>query len=432
MISILSDTINYHKTLVAKGYFLENIAGSPVEGENFFGRESDIANLTEILANDDILLLGPRRIGKTSIARAVMKVVSLKGWRTIEINVASCSNERGFLEKLDAALTPELASFTSKTTSAIASAISMATARIKSIKVPIPGAGTFGVELGASAPTEEWTQVGSEVLRLISQVDQRWLIYVDELPIMLFNIIRSDPQTGVMRVRRFLDWFRNDVRAQPGAHAVRWFISGSIGLDTLVQQHGMADTINSLNHQSLIPFKDDVALIMLAKLAARYQIELTTSDMQKIVDGIQWTQPYYLQKAFNHLRSLVSAHPNVNPSNLIEPAIDRMVQPGSDNDFRHWETRLEQQLSPSDASHALVLLKLAAQNPAGERPEILLASLAARMIDFEQDEVKRIFINLRDILERDAYWWPDHSSNNKRYRFRLEPLRRWWVKRGEL
>jgi hypothetical protein len=206
---------------------LDNIAGSPVEGEHFFGREAEVTRLAETLTNDDILLLGPRRIGKTSIARAVMAKVRTEGWRTIEINVASCLDERGFLDKLNAALTPELASLTSKVTAVIGNALTAIGGRIKSVKLPIPGAGSLGVELGDSA-AEEWTTVACDVLRLIGQVEERWLIYVDELPILLFNIIRNDSQTGVQRVRRFLDWFRNDVRALPEARKVRWLVSGSI------------------------------------------------------------------------------------------------------------------------------------------------------------------------------------------------------------
>jgi hypothetical protein len=122
--------------------------------------------------------------------------------------------------------------------------------------------------------------VGSDVLKLIAQADERWMIYVDELPILLFNIIRNDPQTGVPRVRRFLDWFRNDVRALPDAAKVRWLISGSVGLDTLVQEHGMADTINSLNHQGLDAFAPTVAQGMLLELANTTKLTSTTT-MQK-------------------------------------------------------------------------------------------------------------------------------------------------------
>lgn len=410
---------------------MDNIAGSPVEGDNFFGRATEAERLADILVNDDILLLGPRRIGKTSIARAVMAIVRANDWHAIEINVASCLDERAFLDKLDTALTPALASMGSKVTSAIGNAIAAVGGRIKSIKVPIPGTDGLGVELG-DGTAEEWTKVGCEVLRLIGQVEQRWLIYVDELPIMLFNIIRNDPLTGVQRVRRFLDWFRNDVRALPGAHAVRWLVSGSVGLDTLVQQHGMADTINSLNHQSLAAFKDEVAIDMLATLAQRYNVALLPIDARRLVDAVQWSQPYYLQTAFNHLRKLIADNAATGVSELIEQALDIMVQPGSDNDFHHWARRLEQQLERGDAGHALALLNLAARDPMGVRPETLLAELEQRMPHALPEDARRAFTNLRDILERDAYWWPDLGSGTKRYRFRLEPLRRWWLRRDTL
>lgn len=409
---------------------MDNIAGSPVEGGNFFGRAKEVEKLKHILSNDDVLLLGPRRIGKTSIARAVMASVRTDGWRTIEINVASCENERGFLDKLNAALTPEMASIGSKISTAIGDAFKAATSRITSLNVPI-GTGTIAVGIGDSK-SEEWTKVGGDVIQLIGQAEERWLIYVDELPIMLFNMIRTDQHTGVQRVRRFLDWFRNDVRALPGAQSVRWLVSGSVGLDTLVQQHAMADTINSLSHQTLAALENEAAAEMLNLLAARYNIKLTAADAENIVKAVQWTQPYYLQAAFHHLRSLTAAQPASAIGDLIDEAVGMMVQPGADNDFHHWEQRLDLQLTHNDAAHARAMLKEAAQDPLGARPEVMLAALESRMPNSTPDEARRIFINLRDILERDAYWWPDLSQGHKRYRFRLEPLRRWWLRRDTL
>lgn len=406
---------------------MENIAGSPVEGKNFFGREKIVKDLHEILVNDDILLLGPRRIGKTSTARAVMEAVRKDGWRAIEINVAACRNEFDFLDKLESKLAPELASFSDKAKGVIGDAFDKVSGRIKSVKI----AGSVSVEIG-SGVTEDWTKVASDVLHLIVQADERWMIYVDELPIMLFNFIRDDPQYGVQRVRRFLDWFRNDVRALPDVRKVRWLVSGSVGLDTLVQEHGMADTINSMRHQSLPAYSDRVAIAMLTELATSYAIALTEEDAQHVVSAVQWPQPYYLQIAFHHLRSLMSEHPDDSPASLIDQAIDIMIQTNHDNDFHHWEGRLTMQLSKADAEHALALLNLAARDTAGARAENLLDVVLARMKENTAEEAKKTFIRLRDILQRDAYWWPEETDGVKRYRFRLEPLRRWWLRRDTL
>lgn len=410
---------------------MDNIAGSPVEGENFFGREVEIAHFCDTLSNDDILLLGPRRIGKTSVARAVMARLRADGWRAVEINVAACVDERGVLDKLETVLEPEMASLASRTVGAVGDAFRVLGGRIKSLKVPVPGAGNVGVELGDGG-AEDWAKVANDVLKLIVQAEERWLIYVDELPIFLFNLIRNDAVGGIGRVRRFLDWFRNDVRALPDARKVRWLVSGSVGLDTLAQQHGMADTINSMSHQTLQAFRDDMACAMLDKLASRYGLAWSADAAAQMVAAVQWPQPYYLQAAFHHLRSLHAADTAAAPASLIGAAVDRLAEPGSDNDFHHWEGRLSLQLPRADADMALFLLNRIAPDSAGVRAEILLAAVEERMSGATADEARRTFIRLRDILQRDAYWWPDDSSGARRYRFRLEPLRRWWLRRDTL
>jgi hypothetical protein len=93
----------------------------------------------------------------------------------------------------------------------------------------------------------------------LAQQPGETLIYIDELPIFLFNMLRYDPSKGEERVRRFLDWFRNDARNMTKYKNLHWLISGSLSPDTLVQRDGMADTINSLRHQSLEPYGHSAA-----------------------------------------------------------------------------------------------------------------------------------------------------------------------------
>ncbi|WP_300437665.1 ATP-binding protein [Zoogloea sp.] len=412
---------------------MDNIAGSPVEGENFFGRNDIAQHLRQILDHDDILLLGPRRIGKTSLARAVMAITRKDGWKAIEIVVASCIDEKGFLDKLEGELKKAIDSRAGKLWDGVREKFGALGKRIKSLKF-----GGFGAtaEVGlAGSDADDWITVGNELLALLGELDDRWLIYVDELPIMLFNIIRQDQTGGVLRVRRFLDWFRNDVRALAGAGKVRWLISGSVGLDTLVQEHGMADTINSLNHQNLPPFTDPLACQLIRELATSYKITLDDNAVRQLVDAVSWPQPYYLQIAFQQLRSLIAASPATTPQDLIETAIDQIIQPGvgADNDFHHWEKRLDMQLAPPLAALAKALLAQSAARPGGTRAENLLDTVQQRHPGASDDEARALFVRLRDILLRDAYWLADDSSGGGRhYRFALEPLRRWWNRRNSL
>lgn len=407
---------------------MDNIAGPPVEGDNFFGREADINTLRALLEHHDLLLLGPRRIGKTSIARALMRVMREAGWRVVEINVAACRDEHAFVEKLETALRQETASLGDKIRDSVGASLNAIRARIQAIRIP----GLIGVELRA-APTKDWATVASELVALIAGLDQRWLIYVDELPIMLLTrIIRGDPTTGVERVRRFLDWFRNDVRGLPGAARVRWLVSGSIGLDTLVQQHAMADTINTLRQVTLPPFSEPEVIAMLDRLGARYGLALAAADAAALLAGIQWLQPYYVQLAFSELRGLLAAQPGAAPGALIDATIEQVAQSAADNDFHHWEQRLAVQLAPITAGHARALLGRAAATRDGARAELLLATLAERLPNATAEEVRRLFVDLRDILLRDGYWGVNEGAEGRRYRFLLEPLRRWWLRRNTL
>jgi len=409
---------------------MDNIAGSPVEGKNFFGRNDIAQRLREILDHDDILLLGPRRIGKTSLARAVMALAHQQGWTTIEINVASCIDEKGFLDKLEGELKKAIDSFAGKLLDGMRERLGALGKRIKSLKF-----GGFGAtaEVGlAGSDADDWSAIGNELLTLLGTLDSHWLIYVDELPIMLFNIIRQDQANGVLRVRRFLDWFRNDVRALASAGKVRWLISGSVGLDTLVQEHGMADTINSLNHQNLPPFTDPLACQLIRELAVSYTITLDESAVRNLVNAVSWPQPYYLQVAFQQLRSLIAANPATPPQELIDTAIEQLTQPGADNDFHHWEGRLDTQLGTPLAALARALLTQSATRASGTRAENLLATVQQRHPDATDDEARALFVRLRDILLRDAYWLVDDSSGSRHYRFALEPLRRWWHRRNSL
>ena len=109
-----------------------------------------------------------------------------------------------------------------------------------------------------------------------------------------------------------------------------------------------------------------------------------------------------------------------------------LTQPGADNDFHHWESRLDTQLGSPLAALAKALLTQSATRPGGIRAENLLATVQQRHPDASDDEARALFVRLRDILLRDAYWLADDSSGGRHYRFALEPLRRWWHRRNSL
>lgn len=399
---------------------MQNIAGSPVEGTDFFGREKAIRSFWDRLGNDDILLLGPRRIGKTSLARRLMVEARRNEWRAIEVNVASCIDERAFVDKF----TKEIKNAAGSWTIGLRDGVSGLIDRVSRVRLP----GDLGVDLAAKQET--WEIVASDTLRLLADQPGQTMIYIDELPIFLFNMLRYDSKTGEERVRRFLDWFRNDARGMARGKCLHWLISGSVGLDTLVQNHGMADTINSLRQQALEPYGHDEALTFLERLAQSYELPFTLDDCERLVSAIGWPQPYYLQLAFQNIRAMRQDDQPI--ADVIDAAVACLIQPGEDNDFHHWDERLRLQLDQSDAELAIVLLKCSCRNPSGATATALFAEAQQHLPALNENQQEYRFIRLRDVLLRDAYWILDESSGTRRYRFLLEPLRRWWLRRYTL
>lgn len=65
------------------------------------------------------------------------KSTSLRAW-----------NKRGLLDKLDAALTPELASIANKAKTVLSDAFATLGRRIKTVRISLPGTGSLGADLG--------------------------------------------------------------------------------------------------------------------------------------------------------------------------------------------------------------------------------------------------------------------------------------------
>ncbi len=78
-----------------------NISGPPAEDDDFYGREDESAKIwRELEEGNNILLLGPRRVGKSSMLRHLKKTAPNHGFIPVEISLADLSEEIGFIKRL--------------------------------------------------------------------------------------------------------------------------------------------------------------------------------------------------------------------------------------------------------------------------------------------------------------------------------------------
>lgn len=389
----------------------KNAVGKPVKGDDFFDRVTEQRQLWRMLEMDNVLLLAPRRVGKTSLVLRLADAAELHGFRATYASVSDVRSEAGFVEKLCTAIHrldggPSL--FERIESSGFG-------AFFKRIRV-----GKFGpLELSVEG-TAGWRELGRAVHRSLAAVDQRALLLLDELPILVLSLIDQDPSG--QRARDFLNWFR-DLRQDPDAgDHVRWVVAGSIGLDSVAERHQLGDTINDFHIFRLGAFSESDARAFVAALAATYDLVIDEETCDRILGRIQWNIPFFVQLLFSQLRSM-AADQGLEPSPaVVDGAYERLLGPAHRAYFDFWRQRLVKQLGQPDASQALALLAAIARQPDGVDRAALTGAMSRHIGEpAARDEQLRY---LTRVLEGDGYVTDDSG----RWRFRSPLLRDYWIR----
>ena len=387
---------------------MRNITGSVTEGADFFGRQAEIARYWQDLDTDSLLLLSPRRVGKTSVLHRLAEQATAHGFHgAVFQDVSACRDELSFVKQLATAIL-ETAGANRLWEFIENSWVGQTLGRVQKA-----GGVGFSIEFRAGG-TDDWERLGETLADAVSKMDGRWLLLVDELPLFITNLMAGP--NAAARVRQFLYWLRKIRLQYPN---VRWLLTGSIGLDTIAGRLNVSDSINDLRIVALGAFPRDVAHEFLLKLGESYQVAMTEEVRERVLERVGWLAPFYLQLAFKQLRG--EAAP-LTPGS-VDSAIDALLEPQYRTHFDYWRQRLEIELDPVDADHAKELLTAIARDPNGATLSTLSQVLARRVQEARARQERLRYV--LDVLANDGYLVED----NRRYRFRFPLLREYWLRR---
>ncbi len=399
-----------------------NITGSPVEGDNFFGREEELGRLRRALeAGNHVLLLGPRRVGKSSLVAEISRLLSNDGWSVVTLDVQHVADEAAFLHELLDSLKRsdvELPVLTH-----IEGAVTAFRRMFRGTRVK--GA---GIEINIGDEPADWETAAGELRKLIPTLSgnaRRMMIAVDELPVFLSKLLAESD--GVERVRRMLDWLRS-IRQACGT-SPPWLLCGSIGLDSFVDRHSLSSTINELQPQTIGAFDEETAVQCLHRLAnsAPYTLHLTADVAREMIQRVGWPIPYYLQLMFHALVELPQAQRSQSYPAVadIEAAYQTLLGPHHRSHFAHWDSRLGDLLNPQELNRVRTILKHLCGLPEGSEHGVLLNVLAAESPHADTRALDRELRDLLEFLERDGYLIRIGDT----FAFRSFLLRDYWKKR---
>lgn len=386
---------------------INNITGSPVEGDDFFGREKEIEFVWKhINKGNSLILSAPRRVGKSSLAKKVLGKAKENDWNILEINLEEVKTEEDFVKVFLEKLTNQ-----GWFTKIKGDATKRVTQILESIKP------SFTV--GEANVTLEWKSKKSDIyedLKKLLDHNEETLIMVDELTVLLSSFIENDSKDGKKNVEFFLNWLRS-FRQVTGTK-IRWIFCSSVGIDNFTNQYNLSYTFNDVAPYPVGAFKREKAKELLTELAKSDNIEISEEIKEYLLDKIGWLLPYFIQILFAKFYHLVQVEEDEVNIETVEKAYQLLI---NEKHLNTWEERLKEYGLLE--VHARGLLKKLSENKLGERRGALLAFLN---IKIKNDEKAEATLNkLLYMLQNDGYL----IEEELKYAFRSPLLRDFWFTR---
>lgn len=394
---------------------MRNTRGKAAIAEDFFGRNHELAELRETLRRDNVLLLAPRRVGKTSLMHAVASRWRAEGGSALFVDVQGAATELQFVRRLAAAIDK------SGGDGLIASARRRMSQAVQAVAKLGGSAGPVGLEFELrSASDDDWLAASDALLRALGDQPGEALLLVDELPLLVQQILLTDPERGRDRAKAFLEALRG-WRIDPALARLHWLVAGSVGLDTLARRYGFSASINDFVLMPLGAFDDVTARELLDALAEGHRATFTVEAREHLVRRLGgWSLPYYVQILFGEARA------QARGATIDVPTVDRawvtLLDANHRSHFDHWWSRLGESLAAPDAERTHTLLHALATAPAGlTRDEARTRTMGASLVEADRDRWAFVL----DTLTSDGYIVEEQG----RLRFRSPLLREFWAER---
>lgn len=381
-----------------------------------FDRKNECKILWQRFVNkENILMLAPRRVGKTVLLDRLREMAPNQGFRAVSFDLEGFKEEKDFFRELCSAIQEEQSFGVNVLTSF--------SARLGGL-----------LKRGMDNPDGDWrkwlvqTDWQEFANHLLAHLNDEksgipWVILVDELPIFVQALREKGDGSAA---GTFLYWLRGMRQKYDNIH---WIYAGSIGLDSVARRYKIEGALNDLTIFTLKPFDEETAKAFICDIADRRCCLMEKSALQMIVDRLGWLAPYYLKRIAEDACESAKAgkEPSGNAlSKLVkisvgnkeaEKALDNMLMLEKRSYWSSWREHLDRNFTEPDRGQLYALLETVAKNPDGVSKDVLISALVT--------PTEAILSNLLDILLTDGYL---DKRIDGRFRFQMHLLREWWLR----
>lgn len=305
--------------------------GSPAIGEDFINREKEVEQILSVLEKDSVLLIAPRRFGKTSIMRRVEKELLDRDEISVFLEVEDVYSPQRFLSEIVMALV-ENEKINKKTMliSALKEGFEWFKENIEELETPV-----FKAKLRSNIETdlkENWMEKSKQIFEIIGGTKANIYFIIDEFPVALKNIEPKEAE-------KFLHWFR---KLRQVTKNLKFVVGGSVSIDRVVRDIGGVSTINDFRRVRIGGFQKNVALSVIKKVFEEEGWSYEESFGEKIVvcTGEAYI-PYFIAIMLSAIKEEKDLRGGEINEELIEKVYNyRILGNEGKHYFEHYSQRL--------------------------------------------------------------------------------------------
>lgn len=393
--------------------------GPWVDKERFWDREEELANLIELLDEGaNILITAPRRIGKTSLIRETDNRIKNR-YCCLQLDLQKSQTPADIITELSVATRPHM-NLWGKTKEVFKNVLSIAAANIDSLNK------NDLVAKFRDALLSNWQDKGDRMIEIIANSEVPAVIFMDEFPLVISRLLKgTEYKITPKRLKEtdtFLSWIRSITIQYK--RKIRIVLTGSIGLEPVLQQAGLSHTVNTFTPFELDPWDTKTAVGCLQALANNYKILFQEDAKEQMIELIGSPIPHHVQMFFHYIYDDCKKRKNMNCDIKDAERIykSRMLSVRGHAELSTYEERLKMVLSGEMLPLALDLLTEAAVTG---KLTTDAAVVLSRDFTLNEKNSKEALREIIGILEHDGYL----VKKKEGYVFVSKLVRDWWQAR---
>ncbi len=397
------------------------VVGGVARNDDYYFHRYFIEDIWDSLRKDNVLLLAPRRTGKTSIMYRLLDHPK-NGYRVIHLNAEDLESPAEFFLSLIDAINDHQPEYLAKITASwdLLKSIGSRIGEIDFLD--------FKVKLRDTIDWENrWKELAQQFLKKIIVANEPVVFIIDELPDMLTAMGAH----SIDQLAAFLHLFRKIRIDSRDNGQIRWLVGGSVNIRGTLDDLGLLKGINDLKTEVLPQISDQEVSsfveMMLDDRQVKYDDCLVPRICSLLGDPIPFFLQLFTQELYRYWRRekpgiLRSEHANIvfRHALLGEAAHDKL---------QHYYTRIRVHYPDEDREAAYSLLNRLASAKEGISEKGLFDQYQQlQLTKTDQHGIRRMQQAFKGLLLRlESDFYIREQEDGKR-NFNSFLLKTWWRK----